>query len=62
MTGIGSAGRAADAGLRPAFAAARTQLGLVVVLFALAGIGWWWTLHEMRGMDGGPARVVGVED
>jgi predicted metal-binding membrane protein len=60
MTGIGSAGRAADAGLRPAFAAARTQLGLVVVLFVLAGIGWWWTLHEMRGMDGGPWTALGA--
>ena len=46
------AGRRAD--LRPAFAAVRARLGLVVLLFALAGAGWWWTVTRMRGMDGGP--------
>jgi hypothetical protein len=32
------------AGLAPAFAAARARLGLVALLFVLAGTGWWWTL------------------
>jgi predicted metal-binding membrane protein len=41
-------------GLAPAFAAVRVRLGLVAVLFALAGVGWWWTAHQMRGMDNGP--------
>ena len=32
-----------DKGLGPAFVAMRARLALVVLLFALAGIGWWWT-------------------
>jgi predicted metal-binding membrane protein len=47
-------------GLAPAFAAARTQLGLVALLFALAGIGWWWTVEQMQGMDNGPWTGVGT--
>jgi predicted metal-binding membrane protein len=46
-------------GLAPAYAAARAQLGLVVVLLALAGAGWWWTVREMRGMDAGPWSGLG---
>jgi predicted metal-binding membrane protein len=48
------------AGLTPAFAAARTRLGLIALLFALAGIGWWWTVHQMRGMDNGPWTGLGT--
>jgi predicted metal-binding membrane protein len=48
------------AGLTPAFAAVRTRLGLVAVLFALAGIGWWWTVNEMRNMDDGPWTGLGT--
>jgi predicted metal-binding membrane protein len=51
---------AADAGLHPAFAAARTQLGLVAGLFALAAVGWWWTVGQMRGMDDGPWTGLGT--
>ncbi len=47
-------------GLAPAFAAARARLGLVVLLFALAGIGWWWTAIQMRGMDHGPWTSLGA--
>lgn len=47
-------------GLRPAFAAIRTRLGLVGLLFTLAGVGWWWTVGEMRGMDNGPWTDVGA--
>jgi predicted metal-binding membrane protein len=43
-----------DRGLAPAFAAVRARVGLVAVLFALAGVGWWWTARQMRGMDEGP--------
>jgi predicted metal-binding membrane protein len=43
-----------DRGLAPAFAAVRARLGLVAVLFALAGVGWWWTARQMQGMDEGP--------
>ena len=47
-------------GLRPAYAATRAHLGLVAVLVALAGIGWWWTVVEMRGMDNGPWTALGT--
>ncbi len=60
MTGLGSRVSDAGAGLRPAFAATRAQLGLVVVLFALAAAGWWWTAGEMRGMDNGPWTGLGT--
>jgi predicted metal-binding membrane protein len=46
-------------GLGVAFAAARTRLGLVALLFGLAGIGWWWTVDRMRGMDAGPWTSLG---
>ena len=48
------------AGLGPAFAAARTRLGLVALLFGLAAIGWWWTVDEMRNMDNGPWTSLGT--
>ncbi len=48
-----------DAGLTPAYAAARTRLGLVAALFVVAGIGWTWTAQEMRGMDAGPWTRLG---
>ncbi|HEY2877499.1 DUF2182 domain-containing protein [Nocardioides sp.] len=57
MTDVESA---ADSGLRPAYAATRTQLGLVAVLFALAAAGWWWTVGQMRGMDDGPWSSLGT--
>jgi predicted metal-binding membrane protein len=50
----------AHAGLAPAFAAARARLGLVALLFALAGIGWWRTVDEMGGMDEGPWSGLGT--
>ncbi|MGI5133072.1 DUF2182 domain-containing protein [Pseudonocardia sp. CA-107938] len=46
-------------GLAPAYAAVRVRLGLVAVLFALAGVGWWWTADQMRGMDQGPWSALG---
>jgi predicted metal-binding membrane protein len=54
-----AAGSGPDAGLAPVYVAARTRLGLVVALFAVAGIGWAWTAHEMRGMDAGPWTSLG---
>ncbi len=39
--------------------ATRARIGLVALLFALAGAGWWWTAHEMRGMDNGPWTALG---
>jgi predicted metal-binding membrane protein len=47
-------------GLAPAFSAARDRLGLVALLFVLAGLGWWWTVEQMRGMDGGPWTGLGT--
>jgi predicted metal-binding membrane protein len=47
-------------GLAPAFAAVRVRLGLVAVLFVLAGVGWWRTVDQMRGMDDGPWTGLGT--
>ena len=47
-------------GLRPAFAAARARLGLIVGLFALAGLAWWSTADRMAGMDEGPGTDLGA--
>src|SRR3954471_23699030 len=47
-------------GLAPAFGAVRVRLGLVAVLFLLAGLGWWWTARQMRGMDEGPWTGLGT--
>jgi predicted metal-binding membrane protein len=47
-------------GLAPALAAARTRLGLIALLFGLAAAGWWWTVVEMQGMDGGPWTDLGT--
>jgi predicted metal-binding membrane protein len=33
---------------------------LVVLLVALAGVGWWWTIRQMRGMDNGPWSNLGT--
>ena len=51
---------ATGSSLRPAYAATRAHLGIVAVLFVLAGIGWWWTVVEMRGMDNGPWTALGT--
>ena len=47
-------------GLSPAFAAARARVGLIALLFALAGAGWWWAVGQMRGMDNGPWSSLGT--
>ena len=59
MTGVGSAPTSDDEGLRPAFAASRAHVGLVLLLFALAALGWWWTAGAMSGMDDGPWTGLG---
>ena len=53
-------GRARAGDLGPAFAAVRVRLGLVLVLFALAAVGWWWSADRMRGMDDGPWTGLGA--
>lgn len=50
---------AVRSGVGPALVAMRSRLGLVVLLFILAGVGWWWTVHQMRGMDAGPWSALG---
>jgi predicted metal-binding membrane protein len=47
-------------GLAPLFAAARTRVGLIALLLALAAVGWWWTVDAMQGMDAGPWTGLGV--
>jgi predicted metal-binding membrane protein len=42
------------------FAAARARLGLVAVLFVVAGVGWWWTADQVNGMDNGPWTELGT--
>jgi len=44
----------------PAFAAMRTRLGLVALLFAIAAVAWWWTADQMQGMDDGPWTALGT--
>jgi predicted metal-binding membrane protein len=46
-------------GLAPALAAARARIGLVAAVFAVAGLGWWWTADQMHGMDNGPWTSLG---
>ena len=48
------------AGPTPALAAARTRLGLVTLLFALAALGWWWLDRQMAGMDEGSWTALGT--
>lgn len=52
--------RAAHSELGEAFAAARTRLGLVALLFALAILAWWLTAERMAGMDAGPGTDLGT--
>ena len=50
----------ARAGLGTAVAAARSRLGLVAALFAIAAVGWWWTGDRMAGMDDGSWTALGT--
>lgn len=60
MTTVGSSQAAtASPGVAAGLVAMRARRGLVVLLFAVAGVGWWWTAHEMRGMDNGPWSALG---
>jgi len=46
--------------LSDAFAAARTRLALVALLFVLAALAWWSTTDRMAGMDAGPGTNLGA--
>jgi predicted metal-binding membrane protein len=56
----GAVARTEREGLGPAFAAVRARLGIVVVLFVLAGVAWWSTADRMAGMDAGPGTALGA--
>jgi len=43
-----------------ALSAARTRLGLVALLFALAAIAWWSTMRSMAGMGASPGADLGA--
>lgn len=43
-----------------ALAAARTRLGLIGLLLALAAVAWWSTADRMAGMDEGPGTQLGA--
>ena len=60
MTASAHQATADGGGLRPAFAAARSRLGLVALVFALAALAWWSTVDRMRGMDEGPGTALGT--
>ena len=45
--------------LTAAFRAIRARVGSVVILFAIAGVCWWWVAEQMAGMDGGPWSPLG---
>jgi predicted metal-binding membrane protein len=40
--------------------AVRARWALVALLFALAAVGWWWTVERMRDMDDGPWTGLGA--
>lgn len=46
--------------LSAALGAVRARLALVAMLLALAAAGWWWAVHQMRGMDNGPWTGLGT--
>jgi len=64
VSAVGSAsvveGRSARGELVTAFAAVRARLRVVLLLFALAAVGWWSTADRMAGMDGGPGTDLGA--
>jgi predicted metal-binding membrane protein len=53
-------GGRAQGELAAAFAAVRARLGVVALLFVLAGLAWWSTAERMAGMDAGPGTDVGA--
>ncbi len=54
------AGPGGAAELTSLIAAVRARLGVVVLLFALAGLAWWSTVERMAGMDAGPGTDLGA--
>ncbi len=52
--------RATRGELAEALRAARTRIGLIAVLLALAVVAWWSTAGRMEGMDAGPGTDLGA--
>jgi predicted metal-binding membrane protein len=52
--------RRSQDGLGEVFAAVRARLGLVALLFLIAGVAWWATANQMVGMDAGPGTDLGA--
>jgi predicted metal-binding membrane protein len=52
--------RAERGELASAFTAMRARMGLVALLFGLAGVAWWSTADRMAGMDAGPGTDLGA--
>jgi len=52
--------RATRGEVADAFAAMRTRLGLVALLFGVTGLAWWSTAQRMAGMDAGPGTDLGT--
>jgi len=46
--------------MAPTLVAARSQAGLIALLFALAALAWWSTAERMRGMEDGPGTELGA--
>jgi predicted metal-binding membrane protein len=57
---VSTAQRPGTGELAPAFAAVRARSGLIVLLFTVAGLGWWYAIDQMRGMDNGPWSSLGA--
>ena len=60
MTDVGSAHRPPTQVFVPRTRPPALIWALVVVLIALAALGWWWTIQQMRGMDNGPWTELGT--
>ena len=46
-------------GLTATLVVMRTELGIVTVLLAAAGLAWWLTIDRMVGMNAGPGSALG---
>jgi predicted metal-binding membrane protein len=60
VTASATQGETTRTDLGAAFSAVRARRGLVALLLALAAVGWWWTVEQMRGMDDGPWTDLGT--
>jgi predicted metal-binding membrane protein len=55
----GEAGGLSGLARRSPLTAVRTELRMVTVLLAAAGLAWWSTADRMAGMDAGPGSTLG---